>query len=177
MLMTLYDLGTHYGEGLRKMLKLHKFDEVYCFEPNPTINVHTFLSDVNHPKLHILKKAAWVKYGYHRFMAQRKEELDGHGFGAGLEGYGSDGGHFDAGMVETVDIVHAIKAYRKMCVVKMDIEGAEWKIIEKLCSDPDAMCMIDTIYIEWHMKYGTPERKYDLVMILKHYGINVIEWD
>lgn len=175
--MILYDLGTHYGEGLRKIMQKQTFSQIYCFEPNPFINVHKYIGDISHPHLHILKKAVWVHYGKMRFMAQRDAKVDGHGFGAGLEGFGSDGGHFDAGMVDMVDIVHVIKAYNNRCVIKCDIEGAEWPIISKLVEDKESMSLIDTIFIEWHMKYGTVERKNELVMKLKHHGVNVVEWD
>ena len=174
--MTLYDLGTHYGEGLRKVTALHGVDntwQIYTFEPNPTIKVHTCLADYPY-NVNIIRKAAWTSYGHMRFMAQ---DSTGHGFGAGLEGYGSDGAHWDAGLVPTVDIVHMIKAYNDRCVVKYDIEGAEWHVISRLVENPEAMCLIDTLYIEWHMKYGTLERKKDLVMILESYGVKVVEWD
>jgi FkbM family methyltransferase len=172
--MTLYDLGTHYGEGLRKVLKLHKFDEVYCFEPNPTINVHQRLADIDHPKLHILKKAVLDRYDTVPFLAQ---DDTGQGFGAGLQGYGSDGAHWGAGEVDTVDIVHIIEAYGKRCVVKCDVEGAEWQIMQKLVKSARAMALIDTLYIEWHMKYGDEHERYRLDRILRDNNINVIEWD
>lgn len=174
--MTLYDLGTHYGEGLRKVLKLHPyaFDEIYCFEPNPTINVHTRLADIEHPKLHIVKKAVLDRYATIPFMAQDKT---GHGFGAGLAGFGSDGAHWDAGMVDTVDIVHMIEACADRCVVKCDVEGAEWPIIRKLAATPQAMQHVEVLYIEWHMKYGTDKERNDLTSILKKHEIKVIEWD
>jgi hypothetical protein len=85
--MTLYDLGTHYGEGLRKVLALHPrgtFDEIYCFEPNPTIPVHVHLADIDHPKLHILKKAVLDRYDTMPFLAQKQS---GQGFGSVLEGF------------------------------------------------------------------------------------------
>jgi FkbM family methyltransferase len=175
--MTLYDLGTHYGEGLRKVLALHPrgtFDEIYCFEPNPTINVHQHLADIDHPKLHILKKAVLDRYDSVPFLAQ---EPNGNGFGAGLEGYGSDGAHWDAGEVDTVDIVHIIQAYDKPCVVKCDVEGAEWQIIQKLVKSARAMALIDTLYIEWHMKYGSESERDTLTTILKNNNINVVDWD
>jgi len=174
--MTLYDLGTHYGEGLRKVTPLHNVDDtwrIYTFEPNPTIKVHICLADYPY-NVNIIRKAAWTSYGTMRFNAQ---EQSGHGFGAGLQGYGSDGAHWDAGDVPTVDIVHMIRAYGDRCVVKMDIEGAEWEIIRKLCADPIAMALIDTLYIEWHMKYGDEHERYRLDRILREHNINVIEWD
>jgi FkbM family methyltransferase len=175
--MTLYDLGTHYGEGLRKVLALHPrgtFNEIYCFEPNPTIPVHVHLSDIEHPKLHILKKAVLDRYDQMPFYAQTGS---GQGFGAGLEGFGSDGAHWDAGEVDTVDIVHIIQAYDKPCVVKIDVEGAEWPIMRKLVKSARTMALIDTLYIEWHMKYGDEHERYRLDRILRDNNINVIEWD
>jgi len=172
--MTFYDLGTHYGEGLRKVTALHDIDntwQIYTFEPNPTIKVHTCLADYPY-NLNIIRKAAWTSYGTMRFNAQ---EQSGHGFGAGLEGFGSDGAHWYAGLVPTVDIVHTIKAYNDRCIVKCDIEGAEYPIIRKLCNDPDAMALIDILYVEWHRKYGKDEDY--LTQKLRHHGVTVVEWD
>jgi FkbM family methyltransferase len=171
--MTLYDLGTHYGEGLRKVTDIHGVDntwQIYTFEPNPTIKVHLHLTDYPF-NVNIIRKAAWTSYGVMRFMAQEKS---GHGFGAGLEGYGSDGAHWDAGLVPTVDIVHMIKAYNDRCVVKCDIEGAEWPIMEKLTNDIVAMSLIDTLYIEWHGNMGDKEA---MMQTLRKNGVTVAEWE
>lgn len=172
--MTLYDLGTHYGEGLRKVSDIHRVDDswrIYTFEPNPTIRVHTYLADYPY-NVNIIRKAAWVEYGAMRFNAQ---DRTGHGFGAGIDGYGSDGAHWDAGIVPTVDIVHMIKAYGDRCVVKCDIEGAEWPIIRKLATDPQAMALIDTLYIEWHKKHGDDHD--GLMATLREHGVKVVEWE
>jgi hypothetical protein len=59
----------------------------------------------------------------------------------------------------------------------MDIEGAEWPIIQKLVTRPKAMSLIDTLYIEWHMKYGNEHERYRLDRILRENNINVINWD
>lgn len=174
--MTFYDLGTHYGEGLRKVTAIHDIDntwQIYTFEPNPTINVHHHLKDYPY-NVNIIRKAAWTNYGTMRFNAQ---EQSGHGFGAGLDGYGSDGAHWYAGLVPTVDIVHMIKAYGDRCVVKMDIEGAEWPIIRKLCTDPQAMSLIDTLYIEWHGNHGTDGEKKLMLLSLNTHDVKVVEWE
>jgi FkbM family methyltransferase len=175
--MTLYDLGTHYGEGLRKVLALHRrgtFDEIYCFEPNPTIPVHVHLADIDHPKLHILKKAVLDRYDTMPFLAQ---EQSGQGFGSGLEGYGSDGAHWDAGQVDTVDIVHIIQAYDKPCIVKIDVEGVEWPIMRKIVQSARTMALIDTLYIEWHMKYGSESERVAITETLRANNINVVDWE
>ncbi|HSG61742.1 MAG TPA: FkbM family methyltransferase [Pseudomonadales bacterium] len=174
--MTFYDLGTHYGEGLRKVTAIHDIDntwQIYTFEPNPTINVHLHLKDYPY-NVNIIRKAAWTNYGTMRFNAQ---EQSGHGFGAGLDGYGSDGAHWYAGLVPTVDIVHMIKAYNDRCIVKMDIEGAEWPIMEKLTNDIVAMSLIDTLYIEWHMAHGNEHAKDRIMKTLRHHGVTVAEWE
>lgn len=171
--MTFYDLGTHYGEGLREITAKHDINNtwhIYTFEPNPTINVHQHLHDYPY-NVNIIRKAAYTSYGTMRFNAQCG---DGHGQGAGLEGYGVDGMHWDAGLVPTVDIVHMIMAYSDRCVVKVDIEGAEYPIIRKLCNDPDAMALIDTIYIEWHRQHGQDEEY--LMQKLRNHGVSVVDW-
>jgi hypothetical protein len=47
----------------------------------------------------------------------------------------------------------------------------------KLVQSPKAMALIDTLYIEWHMKYADEHERYRLDKIMRDNNIKVIEWD
>ena len=61
-------------------------------------------------------------------------------------------------------------------IVKMDIEGAEYDIIEKMLND-NTFEYINQLYIEWHNKKlnikGIDKRHNKLINLLKDYNVNI----
>jgi len=55
--------------------------------------------------------------------------------------------------VEGVDLIRMIKELdRDIRIIKMDIEGAEWGILERLLDDP-VLDRIDTLFVETHERW------------------------
>lgn len=68
-------------------------------------------------------------------------------------------------------------------VVKLDVEGAEYGILEDLLQCPAALIRITQLHVEWHKLTGTPEEQQaeratevDLVRRLNHAGVPVTTW-
>jgi FkbM family methyltransferase len=57
--------------------------------------------------------------------------------------------------VTTIDIVDFINIFSKddYIIVKMDIEGAEYDILEHLLKRPDAYNKINELHVEWHSQF------------------------
>lgn len=191
----LLDCGSHYGKGLRKQMEINKIDQtwkVYSWEANPYTYQHFLGSDrFVHLDLTAFHAAVSNENGTIKFNVQSSSDKKG---GTAKSGTGSsvmslDEWHCKGGeFVEEVEVPRIdlsewiIKNLNQddFVILKMDIEGAEYDVLEKIVST-DAIKYIDRIYIEWHshmfsdpIKYK--EREDKLMTAFKSYNIPVENW-
>jgi hypothetical protein len=83
--------------------------------------------------------------------------------------------------VQTVDISKFIKdnfSIEDHIILKLDVEGAEYQIIEKLLND-DAFKYIKKLYMEWHTQWlpNYKQTEIDLVERMKKINVSYEYWD
>lgn len=82
--------------------------------------------------------------------------------------------------VKTVDLSHWIanELSTDFLLLKLDVEGAEYDILEKMLAD-GTVGQVRHLFIEWHWwKVGIPRQRHEaLVHALAEFGIPVSEWD
>lgn len=58
-------------------------------------------------------------------------------------------------VIDSCDVLIDAAMKYQTIVVKMDIESAEYEVLEKVLSD-DCLRYVDLIYVEWHAEYADP---------------------
>jgi FkbM family methyltransferase len=160
----LLDCGCHYGKGLRKQIEINKIDstwKIYCWEANPYTYDHFLKIDrFRHLDITAYHSAVSNEYGSIEFNIQSSSAKNG---GTNKSGTGSSvmslnewqckGGEFiEKVQVPKIDLSDwMIKnlSEEDHVILKMDIEGAEYDVLEKII-EAGALKFINRLYIEWH---------------------------
>lgn len=161
------DCGTNLGQGLNKISTSLTDDfEIYCFEPNK-FTYDRFISELNNnssikkfKNIKTFNKAVWISDGYKNLTLEYCPHQVGWVGGATniLEdnflkpSYINDENIKDGGKTETVDFCKFITdnfSKNDFIVCKMDIEGAEYEILNKMINE-NILEYINVLYVEWH---------------------------
>ena len=169
------ELGANVGLITKKILLHNK--PVYAFEPEP--EAFKLLSLIKSPNLTILNKAAWTK--------EQMMQLHRHKDWLNTKSHTSSSLKIDKKNVddknsincETVDIADYIISLNKKVLIKMDIEGAEYDVINHLL-DKNAFEKIERIYCEFHPKkiqFGYFQHyKLKIRLFFKGYSNRIKNW-
>ena len=141
--MIFLDLGAWTGDSTRRFQQFHKIDHAYLFEPirTPYVNCpHT-----------IIKAAVWDTNEENPFYLDRL-----HGLGSSLLKKKTTG-NLDRDRPVTVSCIdfsdwllkQNFAVYEKDIVAKVNIEGAEYRVLEKLFRN-QFINFVDTWYIAFH---------------------------
>lgn len=177
------DCGGHNGSSVKKFRREidpdEKFD-IYTFEPNPE-----FGQSYSHFSRHnLLPYAVWTDDGEQNFFLDRE---DGDGSTLIKEKTTKEEGgigQLDKAnpiRVKSIDLSSWLRRNFKQndyIILKLDIEGAEYQVLEKLCRE-GTIHFIDRLFIEWHwFKTGIPESVHKkLVNRLEALKLPTTEWD
>lgn len=160
----LVDCGGNLGDGFISLNGILNPDKVVIFEPNPNCYnklVENFKSD----RVEIFNKAVGSLNKQVKFHIPKKDKFsvgstihnDFHNSNENLE-YNS----IDVDMIDFSEYVDGLNDFD--IYVKLDVEGSEYEIMEKLISDK-TIFKIKKVYVEFHEQYTTSEfiEKYDLI--------------
>lgn len=177
------DCGGHNGCSVRKFRD--EFDhntqyDIFSFEPNPEFA--TFYSSFERHNL--LPYCVWIEDGEQDFFLDHE---DGDGSTLIREKLTKEEGGIgildkDSPLiVRSIDLSSWLRRNFKTSdyiVLKLDIEGAEYKVLDKLLQD-GTIKYINELFIEWHwFKIGIPESEHQtLVNKLNKIGLPITEWD
>jgi FkbM family methyltransferase len=170
------DCGTNLCQGLNQISEENKIDEtwiVYSFDCNP--EVFNYIDKNKHKNVNFINEGVWIE-SCERFINQEVLDVitnkdikslngekfinakiggstnimdDAYKWGHWIE---SDKKLINSLKVKCFDFSSFIKDnFNKedYIVVKLDIEGAEYEVMDKLISD-NTIDYIDSIYVEWH---------------------------
>ena len=174
------DLGCHDGDSIKEFCKwlvpLHEKGqevEIYGVDPNPKFP--ELWKRVDLPiKVTWINAAAWVSRGSIKFLLDETDKA----FGSTLlkEKSISDPKTI---MVDTFDFSEFLKQFKDdSVVVKMDIEGAEFAILERLLNE-GTINIIEMLYLEWHDRKMEPKfrsKRYELIELMKKTNVEVVNW-
>ena len=189
------DCGGHHGEGLLEFVDKYKMDKswiIETFEPNPACN---YSGRVSHLDLNIIihEKAVWVYDGVIMFSQENHEKskskspTDGKsnidGWGSVISELGSTHLlHCEPPIeVECMDLSKVLEKYDKEThnvIVKLDIEGAEYKVLRHLLSN-GTIKNISELYVEWHhvdLDYEDINTTNKLISEIKANNVIVYNW-
>lgn len=173
------DLGANQGQGYDFFSRFFKDSNIdfELFEPNPycckKLKEHR---DVKNGKIVLNSVGVGIEAGTFKFYGLNK--LEGGKYSQGgsiLQNHNSlyyATNESDAIEVEIIDfgkyLTKKTKFYNKI-IIKMDIEGAEVDILEKLIST-NLIQLIDILYVEFHSQY----QEHDLSIITKKRETKII---
>ena len=166
------DLGTHYAEGLIQFINMLKIDrtwKIYSFEANPIV----FKS---YAAKHKWKKSKFDVTFLNKAVSSRNGtvtinvETPWHGRQDGEATTIISLDKWTAGErknfktqyeVESIDFSNFVNSASDNCEIycKMDIEGAEFEVLEKMIIDKSIL-KIKKIWIEFHDHYFTNQDEY-----------------
>jgi len=145
------DLGANVGEYTRRMAETGA--EVIGFEPDPGAYSVLEKAVADLPNVTLIHKAAGHQNDQlllHRSDKWSSDDPGGHTEGSTIVAPGKSTDPANAVTVEVVDIIDFIENLdRNIRIIKMDIEGAEWDIMNRLIDHP-VLNRIDCIFVETH---------------------------
>jgi FkbM family methyltransferase len=177
------DCGGNDGCSVRKFRRLYDRRErfhVYSFEPNPQYR-HRYDGLRNHT---LVPAAVDDREGVADFYLDRE---DGDGSTLFKEKLGRDEGGWGVLdretpiQVETIDLSAWIRKHLPPdahVVLKLDIEGAEYNVLEKMALD-GTLAPIRHLLVEWHWnRVGVLRERHDrVVRLLAEAGVPWEPWD
>lgn len=166
------DCGANNGQSTRWFQKSHKDSktyEIHCFEPNPDLKKKLENNGaIYHPE------AVWIENGKTTFYI-------GHSNLSSTIVKAKYSGRANKKIdVDTIDFSSWIQdnfSETDYIIIKMDIEGAEYEVIDKMLKDK-TFDWIDEIYIEFHGNKMNPKPKdnKDLIRQIKNTNTKVNGW-
>lgn len=181
------DCGTNLGQGLNEFHK--KFNlfnnpewHIYTFEPNPDIKLdNMFLNVKNITKI---QKAVWIENTNLDFRKQGHHKDNLKGLGSKIEcvekKYNPSNCLFEIQAVEAINfsefLIEINKKYNNPEIfVKMDIEGAEFEVLEYLINEK-TIGFIKEIFCECHARFRFPleqQNNYEIKRQIKNIEQNL----
>ena len=160
------DCGSNYFDGLKSLNRIYSFDESWkidCFEANPLTYQDSLDSKPNYNcEVTVHNKAIWKNEGFVNVNINADLPLD-NGTNI-LETppdrdiqYNRKFNWQDKISVPCVDLAKIIKdSNSNFIVVKMDIEGAEFEVLQHLIKE-NVLQKINHLYVEFHERFFISE--------------------
>jgi FkbM family methyltransferase len=185
------DCGTSLFEGLEKFNSFYHFDtswKIDSFEANPLTYETALKRKPNYPNLNFQNKAVWIHDNTVNVNINDKLPLD-NGTNI-LENppdrdiqYNRKFNWTRKLSVPAVDLARVIcSSNDDVIVVKLDIEGAEFEVLEHLIKT-NAVKKISNMYVEFHERFFINDvekyrqKKYELIQRISELNVNVSEWE
>lgn len=184
------DCGTHLGQGLTEISKILNVDdtwEVHSWEANP----YTFnsLDKTTFPEFyHFYNLAISDNNG---IVELNVETIDGTDCGQGTSIVERErwlnpmhkGSFLKTVQIPCLDLSEWIKNKSKdisFLAVKLDIEGAEYNVLEKMIKD-ETIDLVDHLFIEWHARFFPDKNLYyqkqdHIIKLLQNKNIKITRW-
>lgn len=153
----IYDCGSNVGTSVLYLKQLYPSSIIHAFEPDPS--VFAFLqSNVENNKIEgvvLHEAAAWTENATLQFSSE-----------------GADAGKVDAKnssaiSVKAVDLKSLLEKEQRVDFLKMDIEGAEYEVLEH-CQD--ALSRVQNIFVECHSYTAVSQKISSILTILNQQG-------
>lgn len=162
------DCGANTCRVLRNFIAKHPDFEFFAFEPQPDLQheVAKVVCEYPEAKVTFYGKAVWVDDEELKFFLATNWGPNHRGGSTLLKGHVHNESRVDYDhpvSVGTIDFSRWLGANfskKDYIIIKMDIEGAEYAVLEKMIRD-GTLGMVDELYVEFHEPMNdniTPER-------------------
>lgn len=164
-----FDIGASLGLWSKYIL-YNGAQKVYCFEPNKK-SIEHLKETLKNDNAQIIEKAIYKERGELEFYVDQNNSITSSLY--------SIDGHVPSYKVEAITLEDAINLSneKKIDLVKIDIEGAEFDIIKN--TPKEVFDRIDSFIIEYHdfLFMEGPAKLFSMEKKLKDLGYNVIKPD
>ena len=140
-----FDLGANVGLITKKLLEAGCF--VYAFEPDP--EAFRELKKINSAKLSVHNVAVWTNQGKTKLYRHKDWKLSKSHTSSSLISSKKNVDDANSIIVNTLDISDLVISLKGTKLMKMDVEGAEYKILN-YWSKSRLIDEFSTIYCEFH---------------------------
>lgn len=173
------DLGAYNGDSIEYFMsgkvdlpvQPDRFD-IYAFEPNPEYCAKVKKLKYDNIKL-ISQKAAWIEDGKTTFAKDITENPMGSTLMKSKVDLWNNSEHIE---VETFDFTEWIKQFENdFVIVKMDIEGAEFPILNKMIIDGTDIIMQE-LWVEMHPNKVRDYTTTQAIELKNNLACKVIDW-
>ena len=147
-----FDLGANIGLITKKLIEAGCF--VYAFEPDP--EAFKELEKINSPRLSVRNVAVWTNEGKTKLFRHRDWKLSKSHTSSSLISDKKNVDDENSVIVNTIDISDLVLGLKGTKLMKMDVEGAEYKILN-YWSRNRLINQFSKIYCEFHgrkIKWG-----------------------
>lgn len=173
------DLGAYDGDSIRYFMKRDDWREydIYAFEPNKKF--HQQLADlwIDCPNIVFLSnQAAWVENTQLEFAVDQADSPMGSTLMPGKIEMWNKGVKQIIGAFDFSDWIKQFSG--DYVIVKMDTEGAEFPVLEKMINDK-TLTIINELWCEFHpnkVREYTTTDKYNLMDRIRGAGVELTEW-
>jgi FkbM family methyltransferase len=153
------DCGANIGLSVLYFKQLYPKAHILVFEPDENnfdlLSKNCIANGLKDVELY--KEAVWIEDGFISFAAKQSEASHILESDEGLQ-------------VKSRRLTHLLQAHLKIHFLKMDIEGAEYKVVQDAAS---ALHKVDNFFLEYHGKAEETGKLADIVTILKEAGFSV----
>lgn len=181
----LIDCGANSGKVLEEFILQKKGFEFFAFEPQPELfdtgkKLQEKYSDVH---IQFYNRAVWIKNTQMNFYLATKWGPNYKGASTLVNGHTKNGGGVDYSRPVEVDAIDfsewIINSFKQddYLIIKMDIEGAEYEVLEKMI-ETGSINYLNELIIEFHQNMNeniSLERHVALLKYLKS-KVKLTEW-
>jgi FkbM family methyltransferase len=175
------DLGANKGDTVAAYLQQNPNASVFAFEPNPQLAEVLRLRFAERPAVTVLEAACWIIDGTTRFYIGHDDSstlIEGKVSNSQFPQFDIDYRNYTT--VKTLDFARWLLenfSQSNDIVVKMDIEGSEYKVLQRLL-DTDVIDLIREIRCEWHWnRYPIAREEHERIKTLVSKKVALVDWD
>ena len=176
------DCGSNAAQVLASRIKQGSEAEFYAFEPQPELAqcVDTLRAQYPQVPIHFFNKAVWISDGEIEFYLAEPGLTSRAGSTALLGKSTNNIDYLHPITVQSIDFSRWIRnTFRRTnhLIVKMDIEGAEYPVLERMVAD-GTIDYIDELIVEFHWERmaTVTEERHSALMASLHGRVSMADW-
>ncbi len=162
------DIGAFNGDSVLHFISYPDIDSIEAYEPNSDFKDIWKAIEKHYPNVKILPYAVYTHTGTVPYY-KRPADLP---LGSTIMKSKIQQSEHEISEVKCVDILDVIT---EKCSLKLDAEGAEYDILERLIESGKAE-LIDRLYIEWHDSKMTSDNYARQVVITNYFRKRLQSW-
>ena len=176
------DCGSNIAQVMASRIKQGSEAEFYAFEPQPELAHRVDALRAQYPQLpiHFFNKAVWISDGVIDFYLAEPGPTSRGGSTALLGKKTNNIDYLHPIAVQSIDFSRWVrKTFRRTdhLIVKMDIEGAEYPVLERMVAD-GTIDYIDELIIEFHWERiaTMSEERHSALMASLKGRVSITDW-